>query len=332
MSATKNSILPDNDYGTQGGPTCSVLVVDDEPDIVRGLGIRLRKAGYEVFEAHDAKSAWELLQRLPVDIIICDVIMPDVSGLAFCSRVKQDERFRHCYFTLLTAKGGTNDRAAGLNTGADDYIAKPFDARELLARVRAGARIVESRKRVDKESITDSLTGLYAKPMLWTFLGKELSCAQLYGSKLSLLVIGIDCFKQLNDTYGCLAGDQVLSRIGELIRGRLGENDVAGCLAGNKFVLLLPETDIQRAEILGQEVCTLVRDSSIRNENKPLSVTVSIGVTSLVGNQEAKIIPETLFGQADAAMRRAEQDGGNCVFIAEECKADISALSDNSGG
>jgi len=323
------------DYPANPVKKISVLVVDDEPDIVRIVGRALQGAGYKVLEAYDATSAWKLLRRNPVDIIVCDIMMPEVSGLDLCRSVKRDARLQECHFILLTAKSGVDERVAGLDAGADDYIPKPFDIQELLARVNAGRRIVSSRRQLHEDSVTDPLTGLYTRRVLWAFLDKELARARRYDYDLSMLVIDIDHFKRLNDTYGHLAGDEVLRQIGRLIRQRLRKSDVAVRFGGEEFVLLLPQTDSSGAEVLGRRLCEAVCNKQFQYQDKPLPAAVSIGAASLADYPDAT--PQTLFEQADAAMYQAKQAGGNRVLTAgntrpERIDASTKTVADNAKG
>ncbi|MDK1031691.1 MAG: diguanylate cyclase [Planctomycetia bacterium] len=294
-------------------PQFTVLVVDDEPDIIYIVRRALRGEGFDVLDAPDVAGARALLRAKHVDIILCDIMMPRVSGLEFCKAVKRNPRFRDIYFILLTARDSLSDRVAGLDIGADDYITKPFDITELVARVRAGGRIALIQSRLRKESLTDSLTGFYTRKALWPFLDKEIARARRYSYSLSLLLLDIDNFKAINDTFGHLAGDEVLRQFGKLMQARLRESDIAVRFGGEEFAFVLPQTDMPGAENLARWICKAVRERQFEHEKHVLRLTASIGVTCLDACLEAG--GQTLFRRADAAMYRAKQAGKDCVFV-----------------
>ncbi|MDP6379845.1 MAG: diguanylate cyclase [Phycisphaerae bacterium] len=325
MPTSHRVVAPEKGPSADEFSSRCVLVVDDEPDIVYILTRALRSAGYKVFEAFNVASAWKLLQENSINIIVCDIMMPDVSGLDLCRRVKQNPHLQQCHFILLTAKGWVQDRVAGLNTGADDYVPKPFNIAELLARVRAGERITSSRRRLQEISVTDPLTGLYSRRVLWPFLETELARARRYDFPLSMLVVDIDFFKRFNDTYGHLAGDEALRQVGELIRSRLRRSDVAVRFGGEEFVLLLPQTDPQGAETLGRWLCQAVRSCRFSVNGKPVPLTISIGLAALADSPDAT--PEELFARADAAMYQAKHTGRDRLFCAQAGTLDTAQPS-----
>src|SRR5215212_6443132 len=200
----------------------TIAVVDDDPAIRRLVRLFLTRAGFESFECTTGEEAREKLRQLPWQLAILDRRLPDMDGVILCHEIKSNPDFRTRYIIMLTGEDEQEDKIEGLELGADDYITKPFQYPELLARIRAGKRIVdlqqellETNKRLELLSITDGLTKLHNHRYFQDALVRAFEESQRYERPLSLAMIDIDFFKKINDTYGHAVGDEVLKRAAE---------------------------------------------------------------------------------------------------------------------
>ena len=210
-----------------------LLVVDDDPFIARLLEIELAAAGFQVRVANDGQQAVELVREDPPDLVITDVMMPHVDGFELTRLLRQDPRTAHISVIILTARGLSADKLEGFAIGADDYIVKPFDTPELLARVRG---VLRRSKEMRDES---PLTGLPGNARAQ----EEIESRVAAGEEFALLLIDLDHFKAFNDHYGFPRGDVVIQEVATLIgsvAGELAEEPFLAHLGGDDFALLVP--------------------------------------------------------------------------------------------
>jgi diguanylate cyclase (GGDEF)-like protein len=211
-----------------------VLVADDEEDIRAFLEITLGLAGFEVLQARDGVEALELARTEVPDIVVLDVMMPRMDGLETLRRLREDARTEHLPVLLLTARALKQHAVEGLDAGADDYLSKPFDADELLARIRAAVR------RADQQRSRNPLTGLPGNESILAELAERIGTT----TPFALLYVDLDQFKPFNDHYGFLRGDEALRALSELLIEVRAELDdpraFIGHVGGDDFVLILP--------------------------------------------------------------------------------------------
>src|SRR5438067_5980219 len=198
----------------------TIAVVDDDPAIRRLVRLFLTRDGFETFECTTGEEARQALTTRPWDLAILDRRLPDMDGVVLCHELKSNPAFRTRYVIMLTGEDEQADKIEGLELGADDYITKPFQYPELLARIRAGKRIVdlqkellETNKRLELLSITDGLTNLFNHRYFQDELGRAFEESSRYGRPLSLAIVDLDFFKKVNDTYGHAVGDEVLKAV-----------------------------------------------------------------------------------------------------------------------
>jgi diguanylate cyclase (GGDEF)-like protein len=222
---------------------------------------------------------------------------------------------------LLTAKSDTDSRVEGLRIGADDYVSKPFDERELLARVGGMLRIKQlhddvqlAKSRLARLAVQDELTGLYNYRYLHTRLAEEFKRAERYRDPLACAMIDIDKFKSFNDAHGHDVGDAVLAEVAERLRGAVREIDVVARYGGEEFLLVLPSTHFSGALTVADRVWRAVGGVPLRKEGKELSITISVGV-ALYPSRDVRT-KDQLLKAADRALYQAKEDGRNriCVF------------------
>jgi diguanylate cyclase (GGDEF)-like protein len=246
--------------------------------------------------------------------VILDWMMPEMDGIDVVRRIRALETERSPYIIMLTAKGGKNDIIAGLNAGANDYLSKPFDSGELLARVEVGRRtveiqaeLIESKRVLAYQAAYDPLTGLLNRRAILDRLGKELARTGRVGGVLTVGMCDIDHFKQVNDTYGHQTGDDVLCGLAHILSENLRTYDFVGRMGGEEFLLIAPmEANMDYLSIFAR-LCERVAQSKIKTRSGVLAITVSIGVACA----EVEITVDEILEAADAAMYQAKNDGRN---------------------
>lgn len=234
--------------------TGRVLVAEDDRFYRQILAKRLRAAGHTVSLTENGLEAWSSLLADPPEVLLSDWMMPALDGFELCRRVKQDPVRKAVYVILLTAKDRTADKVAALDTGADDYLVKPCEDSELLARIRAGLRVHRMQIRLRESSETDALTGLRNRRYFDQWLGEEVVRSRRYHTPLCLILVDLDGFKEVNDRFGHPAGDRVLVEVGQVLRERIRGSDVAARIGGDEFAVLLPNTPLEGAQRLAAEV------------------------------------------------------------------------------
>jgi diguanylate cyclase (GGDEF)-like protein len=224
----------------------TILVVDDDEAIRAYLQVTLELEGFEVVLAGDGAQALDLARHRRADLVLLDVVMPGMDGLETLARLRSDPRTRYLPVVLLSARSEREDAIAGLDAGADDYLAKPVDADDLLARVRAALR------RADQQRLRSPLTGLPGNDTIQAELGRRV----VDGAPLALLHVDLDGFKAYNDHYGFVRGDEALRRVAALLLDLQDtfrdEHAFVGHVGGDDFVVLCHPDD---AEAIARAVC-----------------------------------------------------------------------------
>jgi two-component system cell cycle response regulator len=271
-----------------------VLVVDDHADNVEVLRVRLEARGYEVEGATDGQTALETVKRWCPDLILLDVMMPDMDGLEVVQRLKSDRTLPFIPVIMQTALDSTERMVAGLEAGADDYVTKPINFPELEARVRSLLRIKKLQQELgDREkelsqmndrllhiSLTDGLTGVDNRRALEQRLHEMFEHSRRLHEPISCVMCDIDHFKKVNDTYGHAAGDEVLKQFAGILKDAAREVDRVGRYGGEEFLLLLPGTVLDAAVTFAERVRERVEENTFSFEGGTLKRTVSLGVAS----------------------------------------------------
>ncbi|MFN2442981.1 MAG: diguanylate cyclase [Thermoanaerobaculia bacterium] len=296
----------------------TVAIVDDDRPIRNLIRLFLTRAGYRVIECATGKEAEETLATQPWDLAILDRRLPDMDGVSLANRLKQTPELKSRYVVMLTGEDDQADKIEGLDLGADDYMTKPFHMPELIARIRAGLRIValqneliEANRRLARLSITDGLTNLYNHRHFQDELAKHFVESSRYSRPLSLALIDIDFFKKINDPWGHAVGDLVLKRVAAIFQRSIRHSDLAARYGGEEFGIIMPETEMEQAIIFAEQIRELIESTVIETEAATVRVTVSIGVSSV---PHPKIVsPMALIEDADASLYRAKEHGRNQV-------------------
>ncbi len=321
--------------GSDGGDKSAVgriLLADDDRQTAEYIATLLRRQGHEVELVHDGEQAIERAARGGVDLFLVDVTMPRINGLEACRIVKSLPGVTLLPVVLLTMKTDTASRVEGLRVGADDYVTKPIDERELLGRVTAMVRmkrlhdeVAAARARLEELSTHDEMTGLFNFRHLNGRLGEEFKRSERYHDPLACLLIDIDGLRQWNDSHGRLLGDQIVRDVASCIRAALREIDIVARYGGDEFLIILPSTHFAGALSAADRVW---RDAHAlfwpapRNDLRASSsgrggtarISLSIGV-SLFPSRDVRS-KDQLLRAAEASLLRSKRDGGDriCVF------------------
>jgi two-component system, cell cycle response regulator len=301
-----------------------VLVAEDDPLYRRVLQHLLSAKGYEVEVVTDGETA---LQKAAGGgssrLLILDWVMPRLLGPEVCHNIRAGASEHYQYILLLTARNTTEDIVAGLEAGADDYLVKPFNAHELLARVRVGERMLRLHDHLlaIKESLRfqathDPLTGIWNRGALFELLNAEVERAARKRSWLSLFLVDIDHFKRVNDEHGHQVGDAVLQEVASRLSAVVRPYDVIGRYGGEEFIIAAAEFDLQAACGFAERLRAAISSLPVRNTDAVVDVTVSIGVAT--GHASPIWSLHQLIRSADAALYRAKTNGRNRVEAVEQ--------------
>lgn len=299
-----------------------ILIAEDNPVSRKLIEKALIKAGHKVVSVENGRKALELLNQNFFPIVLTDWVMPEMNGIELCQAIRKTDTPGYVYIVLLTAKDLKDDIVTGLKAGADDYLTKPFNHAELIARLNTGKRILElerSLKEANEEitilSITDPLTGCYNRVYLNKHLPQEINRARRYGHPLSLILSDIDHFKKVNDTYGHIVGDHILKEFVKCFTEIIRENvDWVARYGGEEVLIILPETDVKHAILLAERLRNNLSQRVIKIQGKQINITASFGITGFDSTTpDEKISPEYMINKADKFMYQAKKEGRNRV-------------------
>jgi len=299
-----------------------VLIADDDRLSRRLLQTTLEKGGYEVVAVEDGISATRLLcQRNGPRLALLDWVMPGMDGLAVVRAVREQRDLPYVHMILLTSRQGKEDVIAGLESGADDYLTKPFHPPELRARLRTGERIllledrlVEAREEMRFKATHDALTSLWNRGMILDFLQREISrAARDRGNGVTIVLGDIDHFKQINDSYGHSAGDAVLRQVAERLNTSIRSYDAVSRYGGEEFLVVLIGCPSRLAVGRAEHMRQIIQSHPFDTHAGPLTVTMSLGFAGT--DDWAGLSAEALIHEADLALYRAKELGRNrCVL------------------
>ena len=309
----------------QEGPRPRILVVDDDPEVRHLLVETLTRCDYQVQESVSGQDALAMLsERDDFDLVLLDQNLPGKSGYDVLRELKAAARTPDLPVIFLSAQADARNKVRGLELGAVDFVSKPFDLDELVARVagalRAKATLDRLRSRsheFERLSVTDPLTGLFNRRYLESRLEQEVSRAQRDASWLSCLMLDVDHFKQVNDRYGHPAGDAVLRELARTLQAGVRNFDTVARYGGEEFAVILPGADLKGACVAAEGLRQAVGALRIRVDGlpRPIAVTISVGVASFHG---AALGAPGLVERADAALLEAKRAGRNRVVGADE--------------
>ncbi len=294
-----------------------ILIADDDFTSRTVLAGVLRKSGYEVVVTVNGAEAWQVLQQADAPrLVILDWIMPEMDGLEVIRLARGEQTERPPYIILLTTRGEKSDIIMGLDAGANDYLAKPFDSGELRARIEVGRRmvelqnaLVESKEILAHQASHDLLTGLLNRRAIFERLGQELVRSGRSGDTLAVGMIDIDHFKQVNDRYGHQTGDDVLCGFVQLLKESFRSCDALGRIGGEEFLVIAPMSQENDGLAVFTRALGNVAGNEITTRTVPLAITMSIGLTIATWQDSVDKILETV----DDALYQAKKEGRNRI-------------------
>lgn len=306
-----------------------VLIVDDDPAILRLLEAYLIQSGYEVLKAADGPEALRIAAAEAPPIIITDWMMPEMNGVELCRKLREHEGIRFVYLIVLTAHSEISRLVEAFDAGADDFLTKPVQKAELLARLRAGEHIARlesdlakrtreihrlnaemamTNDRLRRMATTDELTGLVNRREAMSRLNQLWSAVERYGHPFSCIMVDIDHFKRVNDVHGHAVGDTVLREVGQLLQASVRGTDVVCRIGGEEFLVLCPNVSTAGAAVCAEHLRSAVEAHDFRCRDQRLRVTISLGV----GEYEPGVSNcEAILKRADEALYQSKQAGRN---------------------
>jgi len=294
-----------------------IVIAEDDPVSRRLLEVLLTRSGYQVSVAANGTEALELLEQVDAPrLAVLDWMMPGLEGLQVCRKIRERKDRPYTYILLLSARAQKEDLLLGLESGADDYLTKPFDALELRARLHVGQRILQLQDRLMEKGAEllfrathDSLTGLPNRGMVLDMLRRERSRQVRGGGSFGIILLDIDHFKNVNDTYGHQCGDAVLQEVARIMTASVRAYDTVGRYGGEEFLIVVPSTDAASVFGLSERIRHTIAAKPIATGSGEISITVSLGLA--VSSGIAPLTPEAMLGTADEALYRAKEGGRN---------------------
>jgi len=297
-----------------------VLIADDSVVYRKLVERTLSVDSCTVLFAKNGQEAIEILDREHPSLVITDWVMPDLTGIELCQRIRAKSDSGHTYIILLTSNAEKENVVKGLSAGADDYLTKPFDPDELLARVRVGHRLVDLHRQIEAKNrlleelaLTDSLTGLPNRRAIVAWASRQLNGAARHGFTFWVALMDLDHFKNVNDSYGHEAGDRVLKEFAEILKAHTRQSDISGRIGGEEFLQVVTHGDEEGIRTLVEHIRCQLAETTFDFGGAPAKVTASFGVAGFFGKNAPEF--SELVSRADAALYRAKRLGRNRIEI-----------------
>src|ERR1700674_449709 len=305
---------------TESVPKLAVLVVDDSPVYRKLVEHALEDQAYSPVFAKNGSEALALYASHAPSIVITDWVMPDFSGLELCQHIRGDLQHPYTYIIVLTSISEKDKVVKGLAAGADDYLTKPFDPGELLARIGVGRRTIDLHREIDGKNKlleemahTDPLTALPNRRALEEWAGRQLRGAARHGYSLWVIYADLDSFKNINDSRGHDAGDQVLKEFATILKEFTRASDISGRMGGDEFLLVLPHIDEKHIRLTVERLREQMAAKKFSYGRESFSVTASFGICGFQGKEPLEFYQ--LVRQADKALYCAKRAGRNQIKV-----------------
>ncbi len=302
----------------------TILIVDDTEDNLEILGDILTFNGYNVQTARSGVAALKRVQECRPDLILLDILMPGMDGFEVCAQLKADEEAADIPIVFVSSMADSGSVVKGFKLGGVDYINKPFQLAEVLARVNTQISLLRLRRHLQTQNIelerlanTDYLTDLFNRRYFFNTAEEKLSRAILCGAPLAFTLIDLDHFKLVNDTYGHLVGDRALVHVAQVIRAHCREYDVAARYGGEEFVILHPAISSQAAFRVAEDIRKAVERAPFVHAGEEIGMTLSAGIVDTKCCENCSRIDDVL-GMADIALYQAKDAGRNTVIVFEK--------------
>lgn len=313
-----------------------LLIADDDPTTRIVLRSTLTQIGDEVEVACDGNQAWSALQKSDApQLAILDWMMPGMTGPEICRKVRALGGTPYTYIILLTGLDQIKDLVLGMEAGADDFISKPFQTEVLRARLRAGRRVLDlqhqlldAHRALETLATHDSLTGLFNRAATLDLLCRDIERSGRENGSTAVILLDLDNFKLVNDTYGHAAGDRVLKESAERMTEAVRGYDFVGRYGGEEFLIVAPRCDLREGVQLAERLRRLIAETPVIFAQNQLTVTASLGITL---SDPGRIIDvNTLINRADRALYRAKAKGRNRVEWASVDEESQASLLENA--
>jgi diguanylate cyclase (GGDEF)-like protein len=316
--------------------SANIMVVDDNRLNLILLERVLKDKGYDVCLIDDASQVIDTAEKVFPDLILLDFAMPVMDGYEVCKILKNNEMLRDIPVIFISAMSDTDDKVKALSVGAVDYVTKPFHDDEVLARIVTHLKIRNLQKQLEEKNtalegeinrrreaeaelrikaVTDPLTNIYNRRYFFELATKEFSRSRREGETFSIIMIDIDYFKNVNDSYGHLIGDQTLIRFSEICLANIREYDILARYGGEEFVILLPQTDADQALALAERLRDSVEKTPLEFGEIIVSITASFGISG--SNKDMPLALDKILDRADQALYWSKKAGRNRISVWE---------------
>lgn len=295
-----------------------ILIAEDEPVSRQLLQNSLLEWGYEVVAARDGREALTILEQADrPSLAVLDWMMPGADGPEICRWLRSCNKDSYVYVILLTARNQEGDLVRGLESGADDYMVKPFNPEELKYRLRIGQRIIEQEQKILRLASTDDLTGLLTRRAFKERMECEMDRIRRVNGMMGIIIGDIDHFKTVNDTYGHLAGDLVLKHFAQCLQENCRTYDYVGRYGGEEFIIGVPGASLLETTEIAERIRNMIQNTSISlpGREEVIKITASFGVDAVNLRNGDDYMAEDLINHADEALYVAKARGRNCSII-----------------
>jgi len=294
--------------------TKTILIIDDTIENLDILGSLLEK--YDIIDAISGKDALEILEEEKIDLILLDIMMPEMDGYEVCTKIRENTHTKNIPIIFITAKTDEDSIEKAYDIGGIDYVSKPFKPKELLAKVNRELTLQELQKELLIMATTDSLSTLYNRRYFTQSSEQIFNLSKREQQALSIIMIDIDKFKSINDNYGHKIGDDVIVYFANKLKEIQRTSDISCRYGGEEFVLLLPNTSLENATIVAQKLRSTIELSTLKiSSTQEIQFTISLGVASVDFMEDTSIEPS--LKKADEAMYRAKNSGRNKVCVSK---------------
>lgn len=304
-----------------------ILLVDDIRMNLEIAGKTLEREGYDLYIADNGFTALDLIHETDFDLILLDIMMPEMDGFETCRKIRQSKKNLDIPIIFLTAKADIDSIVTGFDLGAVDYIRKPFNFLELVARVKTHVELKKSREEIRRKNLklkeaynqlkivakTDPLTGLINRREIMERIEHEMARYERSNISFTLIIGDIDYFKKVNDTYGHECGDKVLASFSKIFKNNTRKQDSISRWGGEEFLLLLPDTNQDQGYLLAEKLRTIIERTGFYKDSVKIQLTITFGVSTIRAGQTVN----ELISEADEALYEGKRRGRNCVVVAE---------------